>query len=35
VRKTWKKMSARGQKVALTLPMDEAARRIVEQALKE
>jgi hypothetical protein len=35
VRKTWKKMSARGQEVALTLPMDEAARRIVERALTE
>jgi hypothetical protein len=35
VRKTWKKMSSRGQEVALTLPMDESARRIVEKALAD
>jgi hypothetical protein len=35
VRKTWKKMSARGQEAALTLPMPESARRIVEKALSE
>lgn len=33
VRKTWKKMSARGQEAALQLPMVEGARKIVEKAL--
>jgi hypothetical protein len=33
VRKTWKKMSPRGHEAALQLPMNESARKIVEQAL--
>ena len=33
VQKTWKKMSARGHEVALTLSMSPAARRLVEHAL--
>jgi Domain of unknown function (DUF4202) len=33
LQKTWKKMSARGHEVALTLSMSPAARRLVEQAL--
>ncbi len=35
LRKTWTKMSPRGHKVALTLPMSSEARRLVEQALAE
>jgi hypothetical protein len=35
VRKTWRKMSSHGQEVALTLPMPEGARKIVEMALAE
>ena len=33
VQKTWKKMSARGHEVALTLSISPAARRLVEHAL--
>jgi hypothetical protein len=33
LQKTWKKMSARGHEVALTLSMSPEARRLVEQAL--
>ena len=33
VQKTWKKMSARGHEVALTLSMSPAARQLVEHAL--
>jgi hypothetical protein len=33
LQKTWKKMSARGHEVALTLSMSPAARRLVERAL--
>ena len=35
LRKTWKKMSERGQKMALSLPMAADARRLVEHALSE
>ena len=34
LRKTWKKMSPRGQKVALELPMPTEARRLVEKSLQ-
>jgi hypothetical protein len=33
VRKTWKKMSDRGHQAALTLPLSDDCRRIVELAL--
>ncbi len=33
VRKTWKKMSDRGHQAALTLPLSDDCRRIVEKAL--
>jgi hypothetical protein len=35
LQKTWKKMSPQGQQLALQLPMDEAARAIIERALAE
>jgi hypothetical protein len=33
VRKTWRKMSPQGHEVALSLPLEPAARRLVERAL--
>lgn len=33
VRKTWRKMGAKGREAALTLPMSPEARRLVERAL--
>ena len=33
LRKTWKKMTPRGRDAALTLPLNESARRLVAKAL--
>lgn len=35
IQKTWKKMSSRGREIALKLDLDEAARKIVEEAISK